>query len=190
MSIDWSMIASIFSSLAGIAASATAAYLGKLRYLAYRRRNEAILEAKKRGDTELVKSLSDIPPPVPAFIPPILIAFGIGGTMFGYAQSKPPVITAAAPAQGDMKSIDSDQYFTSSTEEAEAKKCCGGGCEPGSSCNPKTCSCEAVAKQPEKKPEPKRIDSVLVSTPMPLDARLSEAIFWEPRDCKLNDCYL
>lgn len=183
------MIASIFSSLAGIAASATAAYLGKLRYLAYRRRNEAILEAKKRGDTELVKSLSDIPPPVPAFIPPILIAFGIGGTMFGYAQSKPPVITAAAPAQGDMKSIDSDQYFTSSTEESEAKKCCPGGCEPGSRCNRRSCACEAVANQPGH--STKGIDTALVRGPYrPLESRVLENVPWEPRDCKLNDCYL
>lgn len=185
MSIDWSMLASIFSSLAGIAASATAAYLGKLRYLAYRRRNDAILEAKKRGDTELVKSLTDLQPPVPSFIPPILLAFGLGASVAGHMQIRPQ-----CPVSADM-SIQSEQYFTNSDsdDESEAKKCCPGGCEPGSRCNRRSCACEAVANQPGH--STKGIDTALVRGPYrPLESQVLENVPWEPRDCKLNDCYL
>ena len=168
--IDWSMVASIASSVAGIIASLSAAYLGKLKYHAHRRRQDAIIDARKHGDTELAKSLSDIPPPIPGFLPPLLFALGIGGTAVGHLHNQPP----------------QDEFAKHETGGEMKPRCCPGGCEPGSSCNPRNCHCEARAVKPDAKPKPKPIQT-LVRLPLPLDARISDYTYWEPRDCKLNE---
>jgi len=167
------MVASIASSFAGIVASLSAAYLGKLKYHAHRRRQDAIIDARKRGDMELAKSLSDIQPPIPGFLPPLLFALGIGGAAVGHIHHQPP---------------NQDQFAAHETGGEMKPRCCPGGCEPGSSCNPRNCHCEAQAAKPEVKPKPapKPIQT-LVRLPLPLDARITEHTFWEPRDCKLNE---
>ena len=67
-------------------------------------------------------------------------------------------------------------------------RCCPNGCEPGSACNLRRCQCEAEAVKPLPKPTQKSIET-FVKLPAPLDARLSERRYWEPRDCKVDECY-
>ena len=168
---DWSVLASVASSLAGIAGSFTALCLGYWRYAAHRRKHEAILEAKRLNDPELVKSFSDIPPPIPALLPPILFAVGLAGAISGAYQGHRAQVLIAAQQQDTLK-----------------PRCCPNGCEPGSACNPRRCQCEAEAAKPLPMPIPKSIET-LVKLPAPLDARLSERRYWEPRDCKVDECY-
>ena len=51
-------------------------------------------------------------------------------------------------------------------------------------------TCEAQAVKPDKPVKPKRIDSEprIVRYPLRHDARLLRPAYWEPLDCKLNDC--
>ena len=54
---------------------------------------------------------------------------------------------------------------------------------------PAPLSMRSRSGQATTKAHPKKSIETFVKLPAPLDARLSERRYWEPRDCKVDECY-
>ena len=167
--IDVSALAAIAPAAATVFTTIGAVVLAWIARL--RRKDELEARLAAKDNPELLEAISKSMPPESnrSTLPILLLVYAAGLTV-----------------QSGVNASRYAEHYAS----GDLKKKCPGGCPPESTCNPRTGSCEAQAVKPDKPVKPKRIDSEprIVRYPLRHDARLLRPAYWEPLDCKLNDC--
>jgi hypothetical protein len=166
--LDYSALAAIAPAAATVFTTLGAVVLAWIARL--RRKDELEARLAAKDNPELLESITKSMPTESSrsTLPILLLVCGAGLTI-----------------QSGINALRYNEQYAA----ADLKKKCPGGCPPESTCNPKTGACEAQATKPEKPIKPKRIDEPrIVRYPLHHDARVMRQAFWEPLDCKLNDC--
>jgi hypothetical protein len=166
--LDYSALAAIAPAAATVFTTLGAVVLAWIARI--RRKDELEARLAAKDNPELLESITKSAQPESnrSTLPILLLVCGAGLTI----------------QSGINASRYNEQYAT-----GDLKKKCPGGCPPESTCNPRTGSCEAQAVKRNKPVKPKRIDEPrIVRYPLRHDARVMRPAFWEPLDCKLNDC--
>ena len=166
--IDYSALATIAPAAATVFTTIGAVVLAWIARL--RRKDELDARLAAKNDPAVLEAIVKSTPPdssAKSVLPLLLLACGAGLTV----------------QSGINANRYAEQYAT-----ADLKKKCPGGCPPESTCNPKTGACEAQAIKPGKPVKPNRIDAETRIVHYRHDARVMVRTYWEPFDCKLNDC--
>lgn len=165
--LDYSALAAIAPAAATVFTTLGAVVLAWIARI--RRKDELEARLAAKDNPELLESITKSAQPESnrSTLPILLLVCGAGLTV----------------QSGINANRYAEEYAT-----ADLKKKCPGGCPPESTCNPKTGACEAQAIKPGKPVKPNRIDAEPRIVHYRHDARVMVRTYWEPFDCKLNDC--